>query len=749
MPTMSLTHKIKLFSNYIYARRFREIYNMFWVYPFWWNRRMASFLLNKIFPKFGIDLFPPFLEIEPTTVCNFNCVCCVPENTTLLSSEPKYIQEIDVKDSVYGTKGIRQKVNETFSRGYKGNLIEVKAHGILPFSVTPEHRVLVSKRIWQGKPRENRKYLYSNKLEFIEARKLNRGYALVFPKLNENKEIREVEGIPLTKDLMRFLGLYLAEGYTCTSKRTAKGRIIGNHGTVRLVFGKHEKKLINTTYNLIFKVFGKKPNIIQTRTSTDLSFFSVKIAKWLSKFGKKAPEKRIPEFIMSLKDKELIRSFIDSFIEGDGYINPKYIQLTTSSRILALQFQKLFSRLNIFARLYQNKRAGESIMEGRLIKINDLYNLRIRAPDFYEFLNIENKSKRKINLYEKSNDYFLLPIKSTSKKKYNGKVYNLETKDKTFELNNIVIHNCEHTYWCEPSKNMTFEQFKYIIDNFGDGRPKWLGLTGIGSSYLNKDFHKMLEYAKSKGTIIEVMDHFAHFKNDEQIRELIEIGPDFQFVSTYGATKKSFEKVCRGSNYNEVEKNIKTFVKLKKQMKKRFPILNFHYIITSESKPEILDFLDFVHSLDTEVGEVLVTPMLHNFKEAEKYAVEIDENYVNLIRERAKKYKIPITINMSAKQGAESLSSKPSIKKCKEYIMPFIFVTGDVTPCCSQNEANQRDWQKKTSLGNALEKPFKEIWNSPRYKAMRTLIRQNKCPEECALCPAYEINSPLLPTQKP
>lgn len=295
---------------------------------------------------------------------------------------------------------------------------------------------------------------------------------------------------------------------------------------------------------------------------------------------------------------------------------------------------------------------------------------------------------------------------------------------------------CEHTYWKESARNMSFEQFKKIFDDFG--KPKWLGLTGIGSSYLNKDFHRMLGYAKSKGTIVEVMDHFAHFKDGEQIKELLEIGPDFQFVSTYGASKSSFEKVCVGSDYNKIKENIKTFVKLKKQMKKRFPILNFHYIITSESKGELLEFLDFVHSLNTEVGEILVTPMLHNFKEAKKYAVAIDEDYVKKIREKAKKYKIPITINMSAKQNAESLEKKPPMNNCKEYIMPFIFVTGHVTPCCAQNEANEREWQKKTSLGNALEKSFKDIWYSEKYKNMRESIRQNKVPKECKLCPAYE-----------
>lgn len=293
---------------------------------------------------------------------------------------------------------------------------------------------------------------------------------------------------------------------------------------------------------------------------------------------------------------------------------------------------------------------------------------------------------------------------------------------------------CEHTYWKEPPKNMTFLQFKKIFDDFG--MPKWIGLTGIGSSYLNPDFHKMLRYAKSKGAIVEVMDHFAHFKNDAQLRELIEIGPDFQFCSTYGASKKSFEKVCAGSNYKVIEENIRKFVAFKKQMRKRFPILNFHYIITSESKDELPGFLDFVHSLNTEIGEILVTPMLHSFKEAKKYAVSIDKGYVEKVRARAKRYGIPISINWSATSEAEGVS-KPPINKCKEHIMPFIFATGHVTPCCGQNEANQREWQKKTALGNALYQNFRQIWYSPRYRHFRKMIRNNQCPKECMFCPAY------------
>lgn len=297
---------------------------------------------------------------------------------------------------------------------------------------------------------------------------------------------------------------------------------------------------------------------------------------------------------------------------------------------------------------------------------------------------------------------------------------------------------CEHTFWKEPSKNMTFGQFKKIFDDFG--KPKWIGLTGIGHSYSNKDYHKMIAYAKSKGTIVEVFDHFSKI-SDEQLRELVEIGPDFQFISTYGASKKSFEKVCVGSNYEQILKNIKRFVELKKEMKKRFPILSFHYIVTSESKKEIMSFLEFVYSLDTEVAEILVTPMLHSFKEAEKYVVSLEPEYVEKLKEKARQYKIPITINMCAKKDAEALSKKPCINHCKEYIMPFIFVNGDVTPCCGQNEINKRDWQHNTSLGNCFNQNFRDIWYSPKYVQMRRLIRANKVPPGCIYCPAYELSA--------
>ena len=57
---------------------------------------------------------------------------------------------------------------------------------------------------------------------------------------------------------------------------------------------------------------------------------------------------------------------------------------------------------------------------------------------------------------------------------------------------NLKCIICEHTYWDEPNRDMSFEQFKGIVDQFP--KLKWIGLTGIGESFINKDFMKMLRY---------------------------------------------------------------------------------------------------------------------------------------------------------------------------------------------------------------------------------------------------------------
>lgn len=298
---------------------------------------------------------------------------------------------------------------------------------------------------------------------------------------------------------------------------------------------------------------------------------------------------------------------------------------------------------------------------------------------------------------------------------------------------NLKCAMCEHTYWDEPDRDMSFEEFKGIIDQFP--RLKWIGLTGIGESFINKDFMKMLRYVKSKNIFVELYDTF-YFIDEKIAKELIETRVDRLFVSIDAATEETYERIRVGSNFERVTNNVSNLFRLKREIKAYFPEVLFHYIVSKGNLNEIPQYIRLVHSLAKgENVAIQFTRMLHEFGEVENLFVEIPEEIIQAANGKASQLGVKVTWN------ADVPSVKPPVTKCTEWIMPFIFVTGHVIPCCSGNEAGHRDFQKETALGNVFEQSFKEIWHSEKYKTLRRMLRQGQVPLPCRNCCLYHTGS--------
>ena len=179
---------------------------------------------------------------------------------------------------------------------------------------------------------------------------------------------------------------------------------------------------------------------------------------------------------------------------------------------------------------------------------------------------------------------------------------------------NLKCRMCEHTYWREPQRDMSFKEFNKIIDQFP--HLKWIGLTGIGSSFLNKDFMKMLQYVKSKKIYVEIYDTFFLI-NREKAKELINLGIDRILPSIDAATKETYEKIRVGSDFETVVRNLKNLIEIKKERNLIFPELSFHYIISKLNMHEVVKFIDFVHSIDPTAKKIAFTTLLHPFKEVQ------------------------------------------------------------------------------------------------------------------------------------
>jgi len=243
------------------------------------------------------------IELEVTTACPLRCVHCVPSDTMILGFEPKQIQEAWPGEKVLGIKGNETVITEVMDRPYDGELVSIHAKGVLPFRVTPEHRVYVSKRTW-NKP--NMIYDYAQP-EFIAASELTKDYALIFPKLKEVKKWSEP--FEYSDELMEFLGYYVAEGSVSNGER-ASGH--GQKADVTLTFNKNETDLIERSIYLVHKLFDRHVHKCPNPTAMQLRFSHVGLANWIDlNIGKRAYKKRLPDCVMSLDSKEGVKAFLD------------------------------------------------------------------------------------------------------------------------------------------------------------------------------------------------------------------------------------------------------------------------------------------------------------------------------------------------------------------------------------------------------------------------------------------------------
>ncbi len=296
---------------------------------------------------------------------------------------------------------------------------------------------------------------------------------------------------------------------------------------------------------------------------------------------------------------------------------------------------------------------------------------------------------------------------------------------------------CEHTYWNERSRNLTFSQFKLLVDQFP---LRWVNLTGEGDAFLNKDYLDMIHYLKRKGTSVYLVDSFDLITKDIAL-QLVEAEVDGIYLSMDGASKQTYESIKVGNSYEKVLANIKTMLSIKKELGSPFPELCIRFVINKQNMHEMADFVKVISSLGPKElwgdGSKLHFVTLLDYPEIHHlYPQTIPEEYVEETIKAAKSDPNSLPVIFAR---TEEL---PSINKCLAWLEPyFALVPHPMTvPCCAVLMSNNRTEVEKYSFGDYTKQPFKEIWNSPYYKHFRKSVTNPKAPipAACDGCRAYD-----------
>lgn len=290
---------------------------------------------------------------------------------------------------------------------------------------------------------------------------------------------------------------------------------------------------------------------------------------------------------------------------------------------------------------------------------------------------------------------------------------------------------CEHTYWEEPPRDMSYEEFKKVIDQFP--KLKWIGTSGIGSSFLNKDFLKMLRLLKSRSVFVEFFDSFDLV--DRAIaEELVDLKIDKIWVSMDACTEQTYAKIRVGTNLDKVLGNIRTLLDIKEQRCSPLPEVWYQMIVTKLNVNEMPDYVDLIHSLvkgrKYNFATLIFWSNILSFPEVRHLSTDIPQDIRKEVLSRARKYGIYITWN-------ENIQPIHPVSYCVRWNEPFVLVTGNVQPCCIINQANQREHQKRYSFGNLFYEDFRDIWRSKKFKDFLNTIKRNEFPDICRFCRIY------------
>jgi len=296
---------------------------------------------------------------------------------------------------------------------------------------------------------------------------------------------------------------------------------------------------------------------------------------------------------------------------------------------------------------------------------------------------------------------------------------------------------CELMYWKKGDqvrRHMTLSEFKKIMGSIPS--LKWCNVTGEGSSFLNPDYPLMLKYLYDKGVSVWLVDHLDSIPFDQLYWDMLPFVHGI-YLSMDAATKKTYEKIKVGCNYDNVLNVLKELVEYKQQHKTPFPHIAFRYIITKDNVHEMPQFLDLINSIASRSvwggssTYVEFTGLL-GFSEIRHMEVKrIPEKTIKELKKRGKG--IPFMFSHPEQ------STNPPIEQCTAWREPYIMMPGYVIPCCAVLMSNNRPFLRRCSFGNLFQSDFKTIWYSSKYHRFRDVVcDSNKpVPEVCVGCRAY------------
>jgi MoaA/NifB/PqqE/SkfB family radical SAM enzyme len=304
---------------------------------------------------------------------------------------------------------------------------------------------------------------------------------------------------------------------------------------------------------------------------------------------------------------------------------------------------------------------------------------------------------------------------------------------------------CPHCYELfRPSdKNVTGKRLELTpaeIESIVEQLPRFTLITVNGGEiFVRSDLKEILSIILAK--------HRCHLYTNgtcitpEMARDLVNMGVSSMGISVDGPEEVHDSMRAPGSFSRTIE-SIRLLVDLKKRLRKNYPVLNLKTTITDKNVGHLSDMVQFAERLGLDYCTFQVlNNSIHmggvSFQSSLDYSqppppitnvpLAVLRQQLNNIQELASKSRVRVRI--LPKLPVPSILAhyanrlKPSAHTCvSPWTTLYISPTGCVYPCLNYY------------VGNIREQPYRELWNSERYRQYRKRLIRNGQFADCVGC---------------
>lgn len=258
---------------------------------------------------------------------------------------------------------------------------------------------------------------------------------------------------------------------------------------------------------------------------------------------------------------------------------------------------------------------------------------------------------------------------------------------------------------------MDFLMFKRIIDEVSK---KIVSLTLYfqGEPLLNKDFTKMVSYAKGAGLWVETSTN-AHNIDDELAVQIIESGLDKIIVSVDGIDQKSYERYRCGGDFSSVIRGIESLVRAKRNRESKEK--GGDILVRFKNKPTIvLQFLVFKYN-EHQINDVRELGKRIGVDRVELKSAQIyNEDNVSFLLTSIDKYARYVVTEDGIK-----LKNKGNSVCRRMFTNGVITWDGLVVPCCYDKDAEH-------FIGDIREDYYSDIMKDDRRRQFLSRVIENR-----------------------